>query len=157
MSASPEIIQNCSGCGATIYPEHFQRGLAVRQSGKLLCRHCVTDSAAPMPAMPVVADAASLGLTDQPTAGDRTGGSSLYGHSASEAMYKKPMYKSATAATRVRNFHAKLSEGAMLHLDQQVNSWLDTHPDVEIKFASTAVGTWEGKHPEPNLILTIFY
>ena len=63
----------------------------------------------------------------------------------------------AGPATRIRTFHAKLSEGAILHLDQQVNSWLDGHPDLEIKFASTTVGTWEGKHPEPNLILTIFY
>ena len=63
----------------------------------------------------------------------------------------------AAGATRMRIFHAKLSDGAVGHLDHQINDWLDQNPEIEIKFANTTVGVWEGKHAEPNLILTLFY
>ena len=42
-------------------------------------------------------------------------------------------------------------------MEEQINSWLDDNPDISIKFAETTVGTWEGKHSEPNLIMTVFY
>ncbi len=163
MTRSQELVQSCSGCGASIYPEHFQRGLAVRQSGKLLCKHCFEQASKPA-APPAAPDTLAIQLEDQPEAGaDQTGRSSLHGYAgfsavdSTDAIYKKPTHTNASVANRMRTFHSKLSEGAIFHLDQQVNSWLDAHPDVEIKFANTTVGTWEGKHPEPNLILTIFY
>lgn len=160
MSAAPEIVQVCSGCGATIYPEHFSRGLAIRQAGKLLCRHC--HEASKVPAAQPGDDSVSLQLADAPDSSDRSGRSSLHGLAgftavgASEAIYRKPAGKPGVA-NRMRTFHAKLAEGAIFHLDEQVNGWLDAHPDIEVKFATTSVGTWEGKHPEPNLVLTIFY
>jgi len=60
-------------------------------------------------------------------------------------------------ARRVRTFHAKLSEAALRHLDEQVNTWLKDNPGVRVKFANTTVGVFEGKHSEPNLVLTVFY
>jgi len=38
----------------------------------------------------------------------------------------------------------------------QINEWLDEN-EVEIKFIGQVVGTMEGKTPEPNLIVTIWY
>jgi hypothetical protein len=162
MSTSPEVILSCSICGANIYPEHFQRGLAVRQSGQIYCRHCVEERSRAGTGAAVTTNVAAPGVEGAAPApaADRPAGSPTHAHSApaaGEEMYRKPGHHAAGAATRMRTFHAKLSEGAILHLDQQVNSWLDTHPDIQIRFATTTVGTWEGKHPEPNLILTIFY
>jgi hypothetical protein len=70
---------------------------------------------------------------------------------------RRPPRPGATGGTRMRIFHARLSEGAVAHLDQQINDWLDQNPEIEVKFANSTVGTWEGKHAEPNLILTLFY
>ena len=49
----------------------------------------------------------------------------------------------ATGARHVRTFHAKLSEAALRHLDEQVNAWLKGHPAATVKFANTTVGIFE--------------
>ena len=53
--------------------------------------------------------------------------------------------------------YAKLSDEAVRHMDQQINEWCERNPDVEIKFSTSTVGIWTGKHAEPNLIVTVFY
>ncbi|MBN2210519.1 MAG: hypothetical protein JW709_03910 [Sedimentisphaerales bacterium] len=60
-------------------------------------------------------------------------------------------------ATRTRTFHAKLNDGAMAFLDQQINEWLDQHPEYEVKFATTTIGVVEGKRQEPHLIINVWY
>jgi DNA-directed RNA polymerase subunit M/transcription elongation factor TFIIS len=60
-------------------------------------------------------------------------------------------------ATRCRIFHAKLNDGALKFMQEQINDWIDQHPEVEIKHASTQVGVVEGKSAEPHLIITVFY
>lgn len=60
-------------------------------------------------------------------------------------------------ATRCRVFHAKLNDGALSFMENQINEWTDAHPDIVIKFMSTAIGIFEGKHTEPHLIVTVFY
>jgi hypothetical protein len=62
-----------------------------------------------------------------------------------------------TGARGMRTFHAKLTEGAIRHLDEQVNSWLKRHPEISIKFANSTVGQFDAKQTEPNLLLTVFY
>ena len=62
-----------------------------------------------------------------------------------------------TGATRVRVFHSKMSDAAIRHLEDAVNEWLDSDPQIEVKHITTTVGVWEGKHPDPNFILTVFY
>ena len=39
----------------------------------------------------------------------------------------------------------------------QINEWLDDNDDVAVKFATTTIGMFEGKHTEPNMITTVFY
>ena len=60
-------------------------------------------------------------------------------------------------ATRVRTFHAKIQAESIEFMDDAINLWLDEHPEVEVKFATSTVGTMMGKFPEPNLILNIWY
>ena len=60
-------------------------------------------------------------------------------------------------ATRCRTFHSKLNENAIAYMNEQINEWVYEYPDVEIKFANTTGGVFEGKHADPNLIITVFY
>jgi hypothetical protein len=149
---------SCSGCHATVYPEHIDRHLAGYWAGALYCAHCLAEMRNPITPAPPSGEAAPLVLEDAepaPTAGPAASaeptpvGRTHVGY--------HPPRPGATGATRLRIFHARLSEGAVGHLEQQINAWLESHPEVEVKFAETTVGVWEGKHAEPNLIVTLFY
>jgi len=133
----PEL--SCSGCGASIYREHLNRNLAGRWAGQLFCQTCLEER---QKADPVLSGTENMGSSAQDDAG---------------ASYQRPLNPTGRGATRIRTFHAKLTDGAVHHLDQQINLWLDSHSEVEIKFAQSTVGVFEGKHTEPSLILTIFY
>lgn len=61
-----------------------------------------------------------------------------------------------TGAIHVKSFHCKLTDEALHYLDQQINEWLDAHPQYEVKFVTTAVGEWTGKMKEPNLIAMVW-
>ncbi|MBI5864524.1 MAG: hypothetical protein HZB38_08460 [Planctomycetes bacterium] len=127
MSTTPSQFKTCDECGATIYPEHIETNAAGRVAGKLLCPHCLAER--------------------------RPGG----GGPASNMHFSRPMLSGSPNATRCRTFHAKLADAALSHLDEQINQWADAQPDVEIKFATTAIGVVEGKHADPHLIVTVFY
>lgn len=158
-----ENVLSCSSCGASVYPEHLQRGLAARISGELHCPCCLAEKK-----KMAAADAeVPLQLVEEAeVTTDRSGQTSMHGtHGFSLAdtatrgsrVFKRPLNRTQDGATRVRIFHAKLSDGAIRNMEQLVNEWLDSDPEVSIKFATTTVGTWEGKHVEPNLILTLYY
>lgn len=59
-------------------------------------------------------------------------------------------------ATHVKSFHCKLGAESLEFLDRQINEWLDAHPQYEVKFVTTAVGEWQGKVREPNLIVQVW-
>ena len=42
-------------------------------------------------------------------------------------------------------------------MNDQINDWLDGNDKISVKTATSTIGMFEGKHAEPNLILTIFY
>lgn len=176
--AQPELVHICSKCGATIYPEHLHRGLARLSAGKMLCHHCLQDAAAAPPAPAIAPAAASapsspsasasglnippIELEDEdadfaPIDVPALSATSLAGTSVQPAMPSMPAGISGRSVSRVHTFHSKLSEGAVRHMETLINEWLAQNPQVEVKFATTTVGMWEGKHAEPNLILTIFY
>ena len=143
-----EPVMNCAECGASILEIHLKRGLAGRWAGNILCPICLRErKQADMNTVEPESD-----LTGSSVMAGIVGGVS---HDITN--YRRPLNVTGKGATRVRTFHAKLSDGAIARMDQQINAWLDTQPDVEVKFASTAVGVWEGQHAEPSLVLTIFY
>lgn len=45
-------------------------------------------------------------------------------------------------ATHVKSFHCKLQGDALNHLDSQINAWLESHDDCEIKLVTTQTGEW---------------
>ena len=59
--------------------------------------------------------------------------------------------------TRCRIFHAKLNDGAIAFMSEQINEWLDTSTGIYVKTSTSTIGVFEGKHADPNLIVTLFY
>ena len=70
--------------------------------------------------------------------------------------FSRAMNLTGTGATRCRVFHAKITVGAIDHMVDLINEWLDGS-DIEVKHVTDVVGTMEGKKPEPNLIVTVWY
>jgi hypothetical protein len=71
--------------------------------------------------------------------------------------FKRPTNRTGTGACRVRSFHCKYSDEGLRYLDNAINTWLDEHPDVEVKFVTPTVMTFEGKIREPALVLNVWY
>lgn len=71
--------------------------------------------------------------------------------------WKRQTLRTGTGACRVRSFHGKYSEQGLEYLDNAINEWLDGHPDIEVKFVTSTVMTFEGKIREPALVLNVWY
>ena len=73
-------------------------------------------------------------------------------------VFKRALIHNETGATRLRTFHVRLSETAMIFLDDHLNEWLDDNPDIEVKFCNATIGIFEGKRGSENqLILNVWY
>lgn len=162
---SSEKTESCHGCGATVYPEHLETGIAKRRDGKLLCSHCVKEEETKATGVldvlePIPLDDDDIGgtrveMSDSVVAlsSDKLNKTSAW----DDSRFKRKLDPSAAGAIRCRLFHAKLSEGALEFLNNQVNEWLDQNDQITIKFVNSTIGLFESKHTEPNLILAIFY
>jgi hypothetical protein len=62
-----------------------------------------------------------------------------------------------SGSVRMRSFHGRLSDEGLGFMDDKINEWLDSHPEVEVKFVTSTVGTYEGKIREPALVLNVWY
>lgn len=129
----------CAGCGAAVYREHLDEGIAARVAGKLLCNFCLAEQRGDAPAPPPP-DGPAVPSGVRP-----------------KHVFRRPLSPNAAAATRCKTFHCKLAIGALDHLDDQINEWVDSNPEVQIKFATTTVGVVEGKHNDPHYLITLFY
>lgn len=61
-----------------------------------------------------------------------------------------------TGAIHVKTFVSKLRLDAIEHMDQQINEWLDAHPQYEVKMVSSSIGVLVGKINEPALFLNVW-
>ncbi|KKK60106.1 hypothetical protein LCGC14_3027690, partial [marine sediment metagenome] len=80
-------------------------------------------------------------------------------HAASgqqQQQFKRELNLTGAGATRVRVFHSKITVGALDHMAEMINNWVDSD-QIEIKSVAQVVGVMEGKKPEPNLIVTVWY
>lgn len=59
-------------------------------------------------------------------------------------------------AIHVKTFVAKLRLDAIDNLDEQVNNWLDLHPEYEVKFVSTSIGKLVGKISEDAIFMNVW-
>lgn len=157
----------CEACGATIFKEQLDSGVARYEGGKLLCMACVEE-------FERAHDRPSSGgsgyhfepiaMRDDPPSDVRSGsgaaaavGGAFAGVTRGAAHLKRPLDPTAAGATRCRTFHCKLNDAAIEFLNGVINQWLDEHADITVKFATSTLGVFEGKNKEPNLILTLFY
>lgn len=69
--------------------------------------------------------------------------------------HRKPN-SNGQGATHVKSFHCRLNTEAMEIMDQQINEWLDAHPELEVKLVCNTVGEWQGKIKEPALIIQVW-
>ena len=73
-----------------------------------------------------------------------------------EEVLKRGLNVTGQGATRTRTFHSKLNDAALALMDQAINEWIDSG-GVEVKCVSSCIGIFEGKKPEPHLIVTVWY
>ena len=78
------------------------------------------------------------------------------GGGAGGVQWKRACNTSTSGATHVKSFHCKLSGEALEHMDRQINDWLDAHPELDVKFVTTAIGEWIGKIKEDNMIVCVW-
>src|SRR5262249_49914015 len=62
-----------------------------------------------------------------------------------EDSWKRSPNVTGQGAIHVKTFHGKLNNESLDFLDQQINEWLDAHPQYEVKLVSSNVGDWTGK------------
>ncbi len=72
-----------------------------------------------------------------------------------EKWNRKPNVTGA-GAIHVKTFHGKLTDDSLKYMDQCINEWLDAHPEYEVKFVNSTVGTLTGKTKEPHLICQVW-
>lgn len=82
-------------------------------------------------------------------------GQALGGVKKSESWKRKPN-TNGTGAIHVKTFHSKLNAEAVAFMDEQINQWLDEHPEYEVKFVTTSVGEWQGKLKEIAMVVSVW-
>lgn len=167
-----EQIKECEECGATVYSEHLESGIARYEGGRLLCSVCVaeyerahdttsdesTDDLAPIEFEDDETDSLSASGEMSSTRIHTVSAATLGGHGAwDDSKFKRELQPNGVGATRCRTFHCRLSEGAIDFLVTQINEWIDGNDKIAVKFVNSSIGLFEGKHTEQNLIVTLFY
>jgi len=161
----------CQECGATVYREHLDSGIARYEDGRLLCSHCVAeleakhDSEGGANAFEPIEfedDAPASGTAVQEAMSQsriHAATKQTMGMAGAwdETKFRRPLHPDMGGATRCRVFHCKLSEGALDFMINQINEWLDSNEQIVVKFMTSVIGPFEGKHTEQNLIVTVFY
>jgi len=161
-----ETTSVCQECGASIYKEHLDSGIARYEDGKLLCAHCVAEFEQAHDGAAADDQIEPISFEDDDDEVDMSqsriqvmsAGSMLASAGKwDESRYQRALDPQHAGATRCRTFHSKLNEGAIEFMNNAVNEWLESDKNIVMKFATSTIGIFEGKHPEPNLILTVFY
>jgi hypothetical protein len=177
--------RTCQSCGAEITTEQISQRQAGLVQGVLLCPNCVAEKrraaiqqaqkkaaatappASPAPraaAAPVDEADIAISLIDDdemPTSESRVirsfaKGSTLGGKHTDDKL-KRPLGGPRDAATRIRTWHAKLTDAGLANMDELINEWLDSHPDIFIKTVTSSIGIFESKTKEPHLFVCVFY
>ena len=99
----------------------------------------------------------SLASIAAPTIKPMSSPSIAGGLTPAQHKFKRHLQHQDKGAIRCRIFHAKLNDGALQFMQDQINEWIDQSPEVDVKNVSTNVGVVEGKTSQPHLIITIFY
>ena len=78
------------------------------------------------------------------------------GLNLNKSAFKRALNVTGQGATRCRMFHARMAAAALEHMESQINQWLDSE-NIEIKHVGQVIGVLEGKSPEPNFFVMVWY
>ena len=84
------------------------------------------------------------------------GAAAHMGASGPKSAFKRPLNLTGQGATRCRVFRSRIAAAALDFMENQVNQWLDSEK-IEIKHVGHVIGVMEGKTPEPNVIVMVWY
>ena len=73
-----------------------------------------------------------------------------------EFKFNRPMNTDGKGATRFKMFHSKIALAPLEHMEKSINEWIDGD-EIEVKHIGQIIGTMEGKRPEPNLLVMVWY
>lgn len=76
--------------------------------------------------------------------------------SVTATKFSRPLNVDGSGATRFRIFHSKISVAPLENLEHSINEWIDGDK-IEVKHVGQLIGTMEGKRPEPNLLVVVWY
>jgi len=151
-----------------VYQQHLDSGIARYADGKLMCKQCLEEyerthdgaGGGDLDFAPIALDAPvrerSVRKSESLVHGATTATLGT-GEAWDDRKFRRPLDPTGTGASRCRTFHSKISEAAIAFMHSQINEWLDENDEITIKFATTTIGQFEGKHVEPNIIITMFY
>jgi len=71
--------------------------------------------------------------------------------------FNRPTSVSGHGAVRVKTFHGRLSDESLQYVDDKINEWLDSHPEIEVKFVTSTCGLFDGKIKDLAMILNVWY
>jgi hypothetical protein len=100
-----------------------------------------------------------ISLVDEEEAGSdsvRAFGSAAVAGKHAEKQFKRPLNLTGKGATRCRLFHSKIAQAPLEHMQEAINEWLDSE-ECEVKHVGHMIGTLEGKRPEPNIFVMVWY
>ena len=93
-------------------------------------------------------------------AGDSSGGSKIqtFGTKKSHAdQWDRTPNVTGKGAIHCKVFHCKLREDALEYIEGQINQWLDSHPEYEVKYVTSSIGELKTKTmTEQALFLTVW-
>lgn len=164
-----EHVRECEACGASVYREHLDTGIAGYWEDQLLCAHCLQEKEKASGAFDGSSggdDLETIALVDEePEKEQKPSSTQVHGMSETklgmgsfdESGLNRTLEPDNPCATRCRTFHAKLTDGATIYMNREINEWIDGNEHIRIKFATSTIGVYEGKRADPHLIVTLFY
>ena len=166
---SEEHVRECEACGASIYREHLDTGIAGYWENQLLCAHCLQGKEKASGAFDGGGggeDLETIALVDdEPEKEQQPSATQVRGMSETQlgvgtfdvSGLNRAPEPDNPCATRCRTFHAKLNDGAIAYMNREINEWVDGSENIRIKFVTSIIGVYEGKRADPHLIITLFY
>lgn len=92
----------------------------------------------------------------KPTAVRTFGAGAAAARVAQSVQLKRTPNVNGQGAIRCRVFTSKIAAAPLQHMEAVINEWLDNN-NIEIKHVAQVIGVMEGKTPEPNMIVTVWY
>ena len=70
--------------------------------------------------------------------------------------FNRPLNVTGQGATRCRIFRSKIAAAGLDYMEKNINEWVDGD-EIEIKHVGHVIGVLEGKTPESNVLVFVWY